>query len=193
MFTQSETPSFRVVLFGLAGVGKTSLFQHFRGSPAPEFLAATIVAGSATSVIETQLGPVQIQLMDTAGQERYMSLNRYYFRDADCVLMVVDGSDPDCVLTIDSLYSNYLSDIPHHAIIFLAVNKSDLVPGLDIEPIAEITETHKIPFLLVSALQNFQVAELFVELATKLLERPGIRLSGSGELQLVEENKQKCC
>jgi Ras-related protein Rab-1A len=175
---------FRVVLFGQAGVGKTCLFHRFKNLPLDGPLSATIAPETATATIETSAANVQIDLMDTAGQERYMSLNRFYFRGARGVIAVIDGSDPECVNGLEELFRRYGDDIPREAVTIIAVNKIDLVPGFDTAPITQFAEERRIQFVLVSAVENYQVDFLFKTLAEKLMEVGGIRLARGDEIEL---------
>ena len=81
------------------------------------------VPGSANSI--------KIQLWDTAGHERFKTINRIYYRDASAALVVYD------VTRRDTLYDeaeHWLKDLqtnaPTHCIIGLCGNKIDLADKL---------------------------------------------------------------
>jgi 50S ribosomal subunit-associated GTPase HflX len=57
-----------------------------------------------------------------------------YFKNAEAIILVLDGSDPDCLKSSTSLLARYKGDISSETINFIAVNKIDLVPGLDASP-----------------------------------------------------------
>jgi small GTP-binding protein len=185
--------TFRTVLLGPTGVGKTCLFQCFCTHTIVDRTIPTISSCVASATVETDLGLVRIELTDTAGQERSSSLTRLYFRDADCILIVIDGSDPDCILGAARVLSNFQDDIPTTALLHLAVNKYDLVLGIDVTEIATFSRKHKMPFNIVSALMNFQVAEMFKDIARRLIEAPGVQCSPSGEIKFPDEREAKCC
>ena len=70
--------------------------------------------------------PIRIQLWDTAGSERFKTINRIYYRDATAALVVYDITDR---FSLFQEAEHYIKDIkenaPSNVIIALAGNKSD--------------------------------------------------------------------
>uniref|UniRef100_A0A2L2XYC6 Ras and EF-hand domain-containing protein n=1 Tax=Parasteatoda tepidariorum TaxID=114398 RepID=A0A2L2XYC6_PARTP len=82
--------TFKVILVGDAGVGKSSFalriskgvfVQHMSSTLGLDFLMRTILVDGRN---------VAVQLWDTAGQERFRSITKTYFRKADGVMLLYD-------------------------------------------------------------------------------------------------------
>ena len=91
--------------------------------------SATISANYLEKVVQVEgsVNKIRIQLWDTAGHERFKTINRIYYRDASAALVVYD------ITRRDTLYTeaeHWLKDIrtnaPKHCIIGIAGNKVDL-------------------------------------------------------------------
>ena len=55
---------------------------------------------------------VQVNIMDTAGQERYDSLNSSYYKNADCCILVYDITNRK---TFDKITNYYISKIKENS------------------------------------------------------------------------------
>ncbi|KAL0486474.1 Ras-related protein Rab [Acrasis kona] len=80
---------------------------------------------SITTTIDDQ--QLKLYLWDTAGQERFRSIAPTYYRDADCVLLVYDITEPDTLQHLESWITEIRSKSEGKNIIFAVVgNKIDL-------------------------------------------------------------------
>ena len=80
---------FRIIQVGDSGVGKTSIFRRYVYETFDENTMSTI--GLQFSFKEVELANkkiLKLKLLDTAGQEKYKSLSKTFFRNADAVLFV---------------------------------------------------------------------------------------------------------
>ncbi|KAK4057058.1 hypothetical protein OIO90_001958 [Microbotryomycetes sp. JL221] len=110
---QAPSHTFKVVLIGDAGVGKTSLrarFTHglfspvYRATIGCDFLSRTCWLGEqgATKVV--------LSVWDTAGQERFRSLGASFYRGADaCVLLY---SDRQSLSNLTSWFDEFVARCP---------------------------------------------------------------------------------
>ena len=83
---------FKVVLIGGASVGKSAIFQRYMENSFDKASTATISANylEKTVPVEGTKDTLKIQLWDTAGHERFKTINRIYYRDATAALVVYD-------------------------------------------------------------------------------------------------------
>ncbi|CAI4226629.1 unnamed protein product [Auanema sp. JU1783] len=89
--TYNSKRTFKVIIVGDAGVGKTCLSFRFCCGRFPEHTEATIGVDfrERSCVIEKEL--LKVQLWDTAGQERYrQSIVAHYYRNVNAVVFVYD-------------------------------------------------------------------------------------------------------
>jgi small GTP-binding protein len=125
-----EIPTFKFMLLGESGVGKTSLYARFTES-AVHFSTSHVATLGVDFQIKTleleRKVPAKIEIWDTAGQERFRSITASYFSKADALLLVVDVVDPESVDKaandwLPAFRKNNTKDAP----VILVCNKMDL-------------------------------------------------------------------
>lgn len=124
----SRYRTFKVLMIGDSGVGKTCLTHRLCAGEFPCRAEATIGVDFRERMVEIDGEKIKLQLWDTAGQERFRkSMVQHYYRNVHAVLFIYDVT---CPATFNGLSSwieecrqNSLGhDIPR----FLVGNKSDL-------------------------------------------------------------------
>ena len=115
--------------------------------------------------------------MDTAGQERFKSINTSYYRKADCCLLVYDISERN---TFDELKSYFIGKIKEKCKkdiqVILLGNKTDLENKRKIpsEEGCKLALENNYIFLETSCLKNTNVADAF-ETLIEITNREAIK------------------
>ena len=104
-----EEESIKVVLIGESGVGKTSIIAQFTKGIFNQDLMSTNGATFSTKKKEFKdlNKNLSFEIWDTAGQEKYRSLARMFFKDATVVLLVYDITNKNSFVEI----KNYWMDL----------------------------------------------------------------------------------
>lgn len=89
----NQPPTLKIITLGEAGTGKTCIIKRFVDNCFHEKVVATIGIDSRYRNISVYGREFRLNVVDTAGQERYLSLVRSYLRDAVGVLLVFDVTD----------------------------------------------------------------------------------------------------
>ena len=168
--------SFNIITIGDCGVGKTSIFRRFIYNTFEYNCSSTVGLNILIKDVELSDGTIiQLKLTDTAGQERFRSLSKTYFKNADGVLFVFSLNDLGSFKNIqgwmeifkNNSFSN--EDIP----IYLLGNKSDLKKQVNDDLIETFIKNNKCKYKSISAFmnENDEISELFTEIATTLYEK----------------------
>ena len=91
--TECKTYSFKIVLMGESGVGKSSIAMRMVQDTFNPHTEATIGASYFSKIINTEDESLHFKIWDTAGQEKYHCLVPMYYRGADAALIVYDIGD----------------------------------------------------------------------------------------------------
>lgn len=163
---------FKYIIVGDTAVGKSCLLLQFtdkRFTPVHD-LTIGVEFGSRTLSIDGN--QVKLQIWDTAGQEKFRSITRSYYRGAAGALLVYDITRRD---TYDHLTS-WLDDCRKYSnqnlTIMLVGNKSDLEGKREVstEEGQAFAAKHGLFFLETSAKTALNVENAFLETARKIYE-----------------------
>lgn len=194
----------RITLLGYSGVGKSSIIEKFLYGEFNYNVQTTI--GSAFLFKNIQMDDKKIQLIinDTAGQEKYNSIPKIYYRDINAFILVLDVTDKNSIENLDF----WLKDIKYNGnksnIIFFVGNKIDFNETLRIMSNSEINETlenmynscfensEMMPYLEVSALSGENIDILFNMIVNKCLQSNKYELVVKDN-KVTNSEKKRCC
>jgi small GTP-binding protein len=135
MKRNKEKITLKIILIGSVSVGKSSLLKRYMSDTFNQAsIKPTIGVDFATKIIESDDILINLQLFDTAGQEKYhYQLGNQFYRNADGVILVYDISKPskDSVeglnRWLDEVISKTYDEVSNERVpIVVAGNKADL-------------------------------------------------------------------
>lgn len=85
--------SYKVILLGNSGVGKTNLINIATGKSFSQNESATITGTYSRKTINLKGQKFAVDLWDTCGQEKFRSLTRIFLRGAKIIIFVYDITD----------------------------------------------------------------------------------------------------
>ena len=166
--------SCKVVLIGESGVGKTSIISRFITNTFSSILMSTTGASFATKSIylEKEDRTVKFEIWDTAGQEKYRSLAKVFYKNAQVCLLVYDISRKT---SLDEIKNYWFKEIKNNAtdniILALAGNKSDMYEFEEVsdEEAKNYAKEINAIFQKTSAKTDVGVNELFKMIGQKVV------------------------
>ena len=155
----------KIVICGDVKVGKTCLLARFTDK---DFLENPLSTSSdfIQKKIERQNKTYELNIWDTAGQEKFQSLNKIFFKGAQIAILVYDITNK---FSFDRLKSFWYNEIITYSnvntIIGIAGNKSDLYINEEVNEInaRDYANSINATFRLTSALENKGIDDLFNE------------------------------
>ena len=105
----------KVVLLGESGVGKTCIIARFINNTFEENLISTTgasYAGKTMTFDEFGGKSIKFEIWDTAGQEKYRSLTKIFYKDAGAAILVYDITRQD---SFDEIKKYWLQQIKEFA------------------------------------------------------------------------------
>ena len=181
----SEVESFKVVLVGESGVGKTSIITQFIDQTFQEDQQSTTGGTFSTKSVVCDNGKtLKFEIWDTAGQERYRALTKMFYKDANAAVLVYDITRKDSFEEIQNYWSNQIKESsPPGIILAVAANKSDLIDheAVDEEQARKFAEELGAIFVSTTATQIDPVNDLFIQIAKKY--------TGSNEIKIKDDDE----
>ena len=169
----AEPEGIKITLIGNSGVGKTSIINQYIDQTFDEANAATIGANYSEKVITKNNKEYELNIWDTAGQEKFHSVGKHFYKDAYIVCLVYDITSQD---SLDQLKEIWYPDIKKYGekytILAVVGNKSDLYENdnlADENQAKEFAQSINATFMLTSAKTGDGIEKLFDTLVDKFL------------------------
>ncbi|KAJ8622764.1 hypothetical protein MRB53_031293 [Persea americana] len=185
--------SFKILLIGDSGVGKSSLLFSFI-SNAVDDPAPTIGVDFKIKLLTVAGKRLKLTIWDTAGQERFRTLTTSYYRGAQGIILVYDVTRRETFTDLSDIWAKEIElySSNQDCIKVLVGNKVDKESERAVtreEGIA-LAQEYGCSFFECSAKTRENVEKCFEELALKILAVPSLLEEGS---TIVKRNilKQK--
>ena len=171
----SKVPGCKVVLLGDSGVGKTCIISRYISGTFDENSATTNGASYCSKNVNYEkVGKnLLLDIWDTAGQEKYKALTKFFYKDAAVCILVYDITRKE---TFDNLknfwYSQLKENSGSNVVLGVAGNKCDLYESEEVKEseARQFAEEIGAIFELTSAQNNTGINELFFEVGNKYLD-----------------------
>ena len=185
--------SFKVVLVGESGVGKTSIISQFIDQTFQEDQQSTTGGSFSTKSVVCDGGKIlKFEIWDTAGQERYRSLTTMFYKDANAAIMVYDVTRKDSFEELQNYWAKQIKESsPENIILVIAANKSDLIEyeTVDEGEARNFAKEISAIFISTSAKNSEGINNLFEEIAKKYTGSSNITIKEEEGGEQVEEQK----
>ena len=191
----SKVPGCKVVLLGDSGVGKTCIISRYISGTFDENSATTNGASYCSKNVNYEkLGKnLLLDIWDTAGQEKYKALTKFFYKDAAVCILVYDITRKE---TFDNLktfwYTQLKENSGSNVVLGVAGNKCDLYESEDVKEseARQFAEEIGAIFELTSAQNNTGINELFFEVGNKYLD-PNFKPSKDEDNPDNKDDKKK--
>jgi small GTP-binding protein len=164
---QGVTP--RVVVIGSTSVGKTSLINQIISSRFDLLTAPT--TGTAFHLYKSD-HPIhpEVELWDTAGMERFWSVNTSFYREAAGAILVFDLTSYASFEEMGSWLREFIAHAPANPAIVLCGNKCDLGGSMEVDEDAVriFCQDHHLSYYQTSALSGNGVSEMMCALLSQI-------------------------
>ena len=157
---------------GSSTVGKSSFITRYAKKFVPEKIYATIGIDFQNTNLTLFDKKILLKLYDTAGQEKFRSLSRQYYKNADGILLMFNIADRQSFKDIEKWMKEIKDNIDVKSIVLLLIgNKCDLEEERKIskEEAIEMAEQNDMYYYETSARTGQNVNESIEHLVTKCL------------------------
>ena len=168
--------TFKYIILGDVSVGKTNILSRFNYKEFDNNVRSTI--GVDFQKVKIKVGGIsfRLNLWDTAGSEKYRSINHTYYKDADCAIIVYDITSKKSFQSGKGWIEDCKSNVGNKTPLFVLVgNKNDLGKERKVkkEEGVALAKEYDILFFESSALTGYNIEKIFTDSCYKIYENIG--------------------
>ena len=187
-------------------MGKSCVILRYIEDDFPLNIMSSIGVDFKSKQLEMDDRLIKMQIWDTAGHEKFRTITTSYYKSAQAIIILYDITDQS---TFDHV-KNWMVEIDKFAkqgvLRVIVGNKKDLEDKRQVsEEVAKsFAEKNGIKFMEVSAKNNINIEELFLDIVKSLLEKHLKSINDNPSMSGVINNnvvlnkktlnkKRKCC
>lgn len=166
---------FKVLIIGNSGVGKSCLLLRFADNIYSDNYISTIGVDFKIKKMEIDGQVVKLQIWDTAGQDRFRTITKSYYRGSNGIIVVYDITDRE---SFDQV-THWMGEVDNHAAAevcrLLVGNKADLEDkrAVKTEEGEALARQYGIPFMETSAKASQGVDDMFMTMTQAMKKKNG--------------------
>lgn len=163
----------RMIVVGNSGVGKSSVVSQYVESEFDGDMIGTVGINFKNKTVQIDNKTLQLQIWDTAGEERYWSITPAYCRKADGVILIYDITNSKTFESILFWKGKVIEYSPEGVELMLVGNKLDMKNERAISEDTGREAASRIgsSFFEVSAMTGENIPEAFEALAKAIVRR----------------------
>lgn len=167
--------TYRVLLVGDAGVGKSSLLSQFVNYSYSDNYQTTIALDYQQRTLPIEHTNITLHLFDLAGKEQYRDIRRAQYRGDIVILFVYDVTDDSSFLNVGAYWLTEINSAERapEPSYWLVGTKCDQINHkvVDHATAKQFAELHGMRFMEVSAKTSTNVHTLFERIVRELFQR----------------------
>lgn len=168
----SAQQSYKIVVVGSTGVGKTAIVQRLVDGTFQNEGQSTVGVEFKSFTVKIDEQSIKLNIWDTAGQERFRSVSKAYFRNAVGAILTFGVNDSQSFNDLDAWLTDLHALSTPNAVILLVGNKADLPDRQITDSEAQgYAQRHALEYLETSALDGTNINEVFVRLARSINDK----------------------
>ena len=195
--------SISLMLLGDGRVGKSNFMTRYANNKFSDEYLMTVGYNEAIKTLKIDNKNIyQLRLVDTAGQERYMSMPRNYYKNSDGILLLYDVESKESFKNIEIWMNDikeYTDKKDDNIVIYLIGNKIDLIYNdnnndeekVTKEEIEELANSLKVKYYDISCKWNLNIEEVMARIILDCLKNN--RFKKMDKNKQNENNSGGCC
>ncbi len=166
--------TFKIIVVGDISVGKTSIINRFIQNIFNEEYKCTLNSENLKKIIRIDQNTIaNLNIWDTAGEERFRVLTRQFYQDSHGALIIYDITNKESFNKVENWVKDIIKNAPPDCITMIIGNKSDLNSKriISYDEANILSQRYNVFFFEVSAKNGNNVALAFEKLTYEIINK----------------------
>ena len=186
---------YKVLLLGDSTVGKTCILLKYTDKVFQDIHMMTIGLDYRLKTMKLKSGKdVKLQIWDTAGQDRFRSITKNFYRGSHGIILIYDVTSIRSFENVKTWVEQIHEEISDKVVIYLVGNKMDMTEERKVstEEGKKLAEELGLPFTETSAKTGENIEKIFEDIIEDLDKEFGNIQKVSKNLS-YKPNGRRCC
>ncbi|OMJ95699.1 hypothetical protein SteCoe_759 [Stentor coeruleus] len=192
-----DYPIIKILILGDQAVGKTSLMLRFISDNFIENHLNTLGIDFKTKNIKHKEHDYQLQIWDSAGQERFKNITRTYYKKASAIIIAFDSTSIKSFEDVQNWIQNISNEVGNKIPLAIAATKCDIEYPENVIKGKNFAKERKLKYFKTSSKIDRNVKEMFWYLIEESIKLKTIDYGSTHSLVLRSGTKKirksKCC
>lgn len=186
----------KLLIIGESAVGKSCLLMRFAEDKFTDSFLTTIGIDFKVRHVEINDTKVKLQIWDTAGQEKFRTITKAYYRGAHGILLVFDVTVRESFDQTRMWMNSIKENMTDPVTVVLVGNKCDMQRMVSTEEGAAMAKEFGVEYFETSAKEGTNVETTFMHLAERIMttkpkiSTPTVAISPK---DLKKKKSKGCC
>ena len=202
MSTNSKSDFINIITLGESSVGKSSIINRYVENNFDYNFVSTLGVDFRKKIININGENIRLKIWDTAGQEKFRSIQKQYYRNSDGILLVFDVTKFDTFNVLEEWINSIKNQTSNDIIVVLVGNKIDLNNKvISDDDIKNFANDNKFKYFLTSAATGKNINEVFDYIVKEIYKIKSKKKKNDGnnnnnknlKKNYIKSNKKACC
>ena len=202
MSTNYKSGFINIITLGESSVGKSSIINRYVENNFDYNFVSTLGVDFRKKIININGENIRLKIWDTAGQEKFRSIQKQYYRNSDGILLVFDVTKFDTFNVLEEWINSIKNQTSNDIIVVLVGNKIDLNNKvISDDEIKNFANDNKFKYFLTSAATGKNINEVFDYIVKEIYKIKSKKKKNDGnnnnnknlKKNYIKSNKKACC
>ena len=187
---------YKLLLLGDSTVGKTCFLIKYTDQSFQDIHMATIGLDYRVKTMKLKNNKdVKIQIWDTAGQDRFRSITKNYYKGSHGIILIYDITNRRTFENVQQWISQIREETSQNVVIYLIGNKIDMKEERKVstEEGKKLADELGLPFMETSAKEGININEVFDDIVERVDKVFGNMPTAPKKNKVYKQKNGKCC
>ena len=188
----------KILTLGDSAVGKSAILIRYTQNKFHSNYLTTVGIDYQSKIIRYHNRDIEMQIWDSAGQEKYRAISKQYYKKANGIILLYDVTSRESYLGIKQWIKDINNMTTMKPFLILVGNKIDLERKVAYQEGEELATKYGALFFETSAATGQGIEEMFQALVTNIMKNYDERKKEQESLMLEKltidgRDEKKCC